>query len=152
MNLLVNFILMGMIGPLQLGLLLFVPVVVALIPLIFYLLTLQNTFKAISVENRKMQPGEVWLTLIPVFGYIWQFFIVSKLADSLGAELKSKGIENNEERPGYTVGLVYCILMAIASPLVVFIGFAGSILSIAGVVFWIVYWVKIDGYRKSVIG
>lgn len=146
-----NFVLLGMIGSSQLAMLLFIPVLLAIIPLIFYLLTLQNTFKAISDENRKMQPGEVWLSLIPIFGYIWQFFIVTKMADSLSAELKTKGIEHSEERPAYNIGLIYCILMVAASPLAIIIGFLGSILSIAGVVFWILYWVKIEEYRKKLL-
>ena len=146
-----NVVLLGFVGPMQLGIILLIPILLALVPLIFYLLTLQNTFKAIGEENRKMQPGEVWLSLIPIFGYIWHFFIVSRMADSLSAELKTKGIEHTEDRPAYNIGLVYCILMVVASPLAILIGVLGSMLSIAGVVFWILYWVKIEEYRKKLL-
>jgi len=38
-----------------------------IIPKIFYLLTLQNALKTISPQNRKMEPGKVWLLFIPLF-------------------------------------------------------------------------------------
>jgi len=41
-----------------------------LVPGIFFLLTLQNTLKVISPENRKMQPSNVWLMFIPLFNII----------------------------------------------------------------------------------
>jgi hypothetical protein len=64
-----------------------------LIPVIFYFLELQNTLKEVSVENRKMKPGQVWLLLIPLFSIYWLFEVVSKIADSLKAEFASRNIE-----------------------------------------------------------
>lgn len=81
-----------------------------LIPKIFYLITLQSTFDAISVGNRKMPSGNVWLLLIPLFGIVWHFIIVNNLADSIRAEANSKGIKIGESRPAYNVGLAMCIL------------------------------------------
>ena len=54
-----------------------------LIPAIFFLLTLQNTLKAISEENRKMPPANVWLMFIPLFNIVWQFIMVDRIAHSL---------------------------------------------------------------------
>ena len=47
--------------------------------LIFFLIAQQNTLKSIKPHNRKMQPGEVWLQLIPVFNLIWQFIVVGRI-------------------------------------------------------------------------
>ena len=80
------------------------------LPLIFFLITLQNTFKEVKIENRRMQPGEVWLMLIPLFGLVWQFIIVNRLADSLKLEFTQRNIDINEFRPGYSIGLAYCVL------------------------------------------
>jgi len=38
-----------------------------IIPAIFFYLTLQNTLKIVSLYNRTMPPGQVWLLLIPLF-------------------------------------------------------------------------------------
>jgi hypothetical protein len=51
----------------------FVACIIWLIPTIFYLKTLQDTLKEISVENRRMPPPNVWLLLIPLFNLVWAF-------------------------------------------------------------------------------
>jgi hypothetical protein len=114
----------------------------SLIPLIFYLLTIQNTLYAISSENRKMQPGQVWLSLIPLFGLVWQFIIVNRMADSLKDEFVSKNLKIDEERPGIGIGLAYCILFACSV-----IPFVGFITVIGGLICWIIYWSKINDYK-----
>lgn len=53
---------------------------ILLLPQIFFLMTLQNTVKEVSVENRTIQPSQVWLTFIPLFGIFWQFFMVYKIS------------------------------------------------------------------------
>ena len=44
---------------------------ILLLPQTFFLMTLQNTVKEVSVENRTIQPSQVWLTFIPLFGIFW---------------------------------------------------------------------------------
>ena len=53
---------------------------ILLLPQIFFLMTLQNTVKEVSVENRTIQPSQVWLTFIPLFGIFWHFFMVYKIS------------------------------------------------------------------------
>lgn len=143
MNQSLNFILLGIIGPQELIISMFLIIpALGLIPMIFYLLTLQNTLYAISSENRKMQPGQVWLSLIPLFGLVWQFIIVNRLADSLKAEFVSKNLKIDEERPGIGIGLAYCILFSFS--LIPFIGF---VIVIGGLICWIIYWSKINDYK-----
>ncbi len=141
MNQILNFILLSYIGPQEIIILLIIPALFV-IPLIFYLLTLQNTFNAISAENRKMQSGEVWLTLIPLFGLVWQFIIVNRLADSLKAEFDVKNIKVYEERPGVGIGIAYCILFCCS-----IIPFVNFLTGVAGIICWIIYWSKINNYR-----
>jgi hypothetical protein len=147
MNQFLNFVLLGFIGPQEIIIILLISLGFGLIPLIFYLITIQNTLKAVSFENRKMQPVEVWLTLIPIFGLVWQFFIVNRVADSLKLEFSAKNITVDEERPGITIGLAYCILFCCS-----LIPFLGYLTSVAGFVCWIIYWVKINGYRIKMKG
>ena len=64
--------------------------ILLVIPYIFFLLAQQSILKAIQPQNRLMQPGEVWFQLIPLFGWIWQFTVVSRIADSICNEYKSQ--------------------------------------------------------------
>lgn len=95
-----------------------------LIPAIFFLITQQNTLKAVRPENRLMHPGLVWLQLVPIFNYVWIFIVVRRIADSLAKEFAGWesdsvfGIADEEslkkigKRPTYGIGLTYCILCA----------------------------------------
>jgi hypothetical protein len=117
---------------------------ILLLPLILYLLTLQKTLNLVRPENRHMEPGLVWLALIPIFSIIWNFFIVTKVAESLRLEFKQRNIPTGAEKPGYTIGLAYCILVCCT-----IIPVLGLLTSIAGLVCWIIYWVKISGYKAE---
>lgn len=117
-----------------------------LIPRIFYLITLQSTLDTVSIENRKMPSGNVWLLLIPLFGTVWHFIIVNNLADSIAAEAKSNDIRIEESRPAYSVGLAMCILNCFF-----FIPGLNIVTGIAGLVCWILYWVKISAYKTTLL-
>jgi hypothetical protein len=161
MNTISCSILSGMIGPFQW--LIFGPfLLLALLLTIFYLNTLQKTFDEISEVNRRMSSGLVWLSLIPLFGTVWQFIIVNKMADSLRAEFDKRQISYEEKRPGYITGLLYSIFFAI-SALGNIIGtiihlqhwpdwqqsrYLKIIGSVVGIIFWIIYWIKINGYKS----
>lgn len=114
---------------------------------IFFLLTMQKALNRCSPENRTLEPGMVWLALIPLFGMVWSFFIVLRTSESLGAELRHRSIPGMESSPGRGVGLASCILSAWVS-LVGWIPYLGLFLSslpaLAGAVCWVVYWVKVS--------
>lgn len=109
---------------------------------LFFSNTLQKTLEEISPENQKMYPGNVWLSLIPVFGFVWGFIVVNRMADSLEAEFSKRNIQINENRPGYSIGITYCVLFCCSC-----IPIIGIIPFIAGWVFLIVYWIKINNYK-----
>lgn len=142
MTQLLNFILLGFIGPQEIIIILIMFAAVSILPLIFYLLTVQNTLYEVSPENRKMPPPQVWLSLIPLFGIVWQFILINRVADSLQAEFAAKNIEQREARPGYSIGIAYCILFAC-----MLIPILSPLTAIAGIICWIIYWVKINDYR-----
>lgn len=116
---------------------------IVLVPLIFYILTLQKALNRCAPENRAMQPGLTWLLLIPCVGIIWHFFVVLNMAKTLAAEFQKRGIAEEPE-PGKMIGLIMCILMCCG-----IIPFLGPLCSLAGLVCWIIYWVKIAGYSKK---
>jgi hypothetical protein len=116
---------------------------IILIPMIFYILTLQKALNRCAPENQAMQPGMVWLLLIPCFGIIWSFFVVINLAKSLGAEFQKRGLAEEPE-PGKMLGLIMCGLMVAAM-----IPFIGGLFGLGGLVCWILYWIKIAGYSAK---
>jgi hypothetical protein len=131
-------------------------VLIALVVMIFFCLTQQNTLKAIQPQNRTMSPGEVWLQFIPLFNLVWQFVVVTRIADSIKKEFEFRqqhaflGLADPEiaqelgKRPTYSVGMAFCIL-SIAGV----IPMLGVIAALAGFVCRIVYWVQLAGYKSK---
>ncbi len=127
-----------------------------LVALIFFLITQQNTLKAIQPHNRRMQPGEVWLQLIPVFNLVWQFIVVTRISNSIRNEINDRTLHSflgipdpvfsNDmtRRPTYDIGLTFCILSLCGC-----IPLLGGIASLAGIVCWIVYWTQIAAYKNK---
>jgi len=116
---------------------------ILLIPLVFFLLTLQKALNRVAPERRTMNPPLVWLDIIPLFGVIWNFFIVTALSKSLGAELTARNIPHENE-PGKTIGLVWAALSAAC-----WIPGLSFLLGIPVLVLWIIYWVKIAGFSAK---
>ena len=121
-----------------------------LIPAILFLISQQNTLKTISPGNRLMRPGEVWFQLIPLFGIVWQFFVVTRIAGSIQNEYRTMqeisflGTGNGEmittpsTRPTFGAGIAYCILFCAS-----IIPLLGGIFAFAGIILWIIYWVEL---------
>ena len=118
---------------------------IMIIPAIFYLLTLQKALNRCSVENRTMTPGTVWLLLIPLFNIVWQFIVVIKISESLHNEFVKRNIQA-EPQPGKSLGLAFCILGVCS--IIPLIGFVASL---AALICWIMYWVKISGYSNKLV-
>jgi hypothetical protein len=114
---------------------------VGLLIAIFFLLTLQRALARCRPRNRTMEPGMVWLNLIPLFNLVWQFITVNRVAESLENEFRDRGWHRRSENYGRSVGVA-----AGALGLVGWIPILGPILAIAGLVCRIIYWVKIAGY------
>lgn len=117
---------------------------ILLIPQIFYLITLQRTMELVSPDLRRMSPGQVWLVFIPLFGIVWNFIMIGHIADSVALEFRRRNIPYDEERPGYQTGLTMCILNICG-----IIPFIGGLFALIGIVFWIIYWTKIAGYKRQ---
>lgn len=139
-----------------LAVIIIITIILCLIPAIFYLLTQQNTLKAIRHENRFMSPGEVWLQLIPLFGIVWAFIVVTKISKSIKKELAYNNqlsfdstpydsVDLESDRPTYQIGMAMCILFAAS-----IIPVIGTLFSIGGLVCWIIYWVKLSQYKNQI--
>ena len=112
---------------------------------ILYILTLRNTFKAISVPNRTMSPNNTWLLLIPVFNLVWSFIVVNNLSESIRKESTVKSFPLAEANPANGTGIAMSVLRC--TTVIPVLGFLSGI---AAVVCWIIYWVQISNYKKAI--
>jgi hypothetical protein len=133
-----------------LQLLLLVPLLVLTI---IFLLTQSRTLELIRPENRRMSPGQVWLQLIPLFGLFYQFSVIARISDSIRNEFNSPTGDSlfaedtipSNHRPTYSMGISYATLFCISIiPFPLLKGLA----ALAGLIFWVVYWVQLAGYKK----
>lgn len=56
-----------------------------------YVRTLQRALNKVSPHNRQMEPGMVWLLVVPGFNIIWQFIVAFMLPGSLRREFCERG-------------------------------------------------------------
>lgn len=114
-----------------------------LVPGVLFLITLQNTLNIISPENRKMQPANVWLMFIPFFNLVWQFILIDKIAQSIGAEHIRLNIPLKDPKPTYSIGLAWCICNCFF--IIPLIG------GLAALIMFVIYWVKINALKNLMI-
>ena len=117
--------------------------VVMLAIAIFYILTLSKTLQKCSPSSRTMQPGMVWLLLVPLLNLIWNFLVVNAISDSLTNEFRLRGIQNFEPNPGKSIGMPMAICGACS-----IIPILGVLAALAYLGLWIVYWVKVSSLSK----
>ena len=111
--------------------------------MIFFVLNLQQLLKMIGEENRQIDPVILWISLIPMIGWLLQIYIVIKVSQSITLELQKRGMTIKEEHPGRSIGIAYCILMLLSS-----VPFIGLILLCFGLYLWVSYWIKMSDYKK----
>ncbi|MBN9117666.1 MAG: hypothetical protein J0I06_00595 [Planctomycetes bacterium] len=115
--------------------------VISLIIGIFFLLTLSKALTRCSPRSRTMEPGQVWLNLIPLFNLVWQFITVNRIAESLENEYYDRGWGRGGEDYGRSVGTTYCVMNLLS-----WVPYCGGLFGLVGLVCFILYWVKIAGY------
>ena len=104
-----------------------------------------------------MRPGEVWLQLIPLFGTVWQFIVVTRIADSMRNEFESwqndtiLGLPDAEAvqvlnlRPTYDIGIATCILSCCG-----IIPYIQTFVGIAWLICFIIYWNRLAEYKRKI--
>lgn len=109
---------------------------------IFYLLTMSRILEMCHPQTRSMNPGEVWMVFIPLFGIVWHFIVIGRVADSLAIEFRNRNLQVDEARPGYSSGITMQILRCCT-----IVPFLGFLCAIVWVVLLLVYWNKMRGYK-----
>ncbi|MFM7769689.1 MAG: hypothetical protein ACKO8Q_03965, partial [Bacteroidota bacterium] len=121
----------------------FIGALVGIAIAVMYLLTLQNLLKQISPENRKVEPSNVWLMLIPIFNWFYPFFLYPNISDSIKNEYLKRGLsaDGNFAR---SIGVAMPVLGLCA-----FIPVIGAFCSLANFILWIIYWIKMADYKNK---
>jgi hypothetical protein len=109
----------------------------SLVVSILFLLALYRALNACSPRNRTMEPGQVWLSLIPLVGIVFYIMAILKVPESLEREYRSRGMRDDGDY-GKNLG-IWFIVTSFVCPGV-------------NVVLWIMYWVKISGLTKGLAG
>ncbi|MDA0812063.1 MAG: hypothetical protein O3C21_06715, partial [Verrucomicrobia bacterium] len=94
------------VGIMLVAILVSVVIGLAIVAVICYFV-IQN-YKAIPPEHRKMEPGKVWLMMIPLFNLYWIFPVFLGLADSFKSYFNSVGDESVGDC-NRQLSLWYCI-------------------------------------------
>jgi hypothetical protein len=113
--------------------------VIYLVVRILYLRTVYLALRRVHPRNRRMQPGMVWLELIPLFNYFWSFIVVDRVCGSLDDEFYDRRIRRRDDF-GRSIGTAMNVCYILTC---VF-----SLFGVVGMVLWIIYWVKIAGYSR----
>ncbi len=114
----------------------------------FYANTVRKTLASVSPENRLMEPNQAWLLVIPFFNIYWNFYVATRVADSLTNEFFDRKIAE-EENPGRLAGMWYAWFFLLASlPLPAFIRVTIFLLSI---IYFVGYCVKVNNFRNLLL-
>ncbi len=114
---------------------------IALVVGILFLMTLHKALARCAPHNRTMEPGMVWLNLIPLFGLVWQFITVVRVGESLKNEFRSRGWDRRDEDYGKGLGIISCCLGIAGN-----IPYIGLLFSLGALITFIMYWVKIANF------
>src|SRR6185436_16331141 len=106
---------------------------------------LSSYLRALPPQFRLMEPGMVWLLLIPCFSFVWMFFVYTRIAKSYQNYFRSLGRYDVGDG-GEMIGLWYCICFCCR-----LIPCIGWISGIAAIVLLIVYLIQVGGLKSQVM-
>ena len=147
---------MGNLGLLELvGM---ISLLIVLVPAVLYLNSLRKTLLLIDVKNRTIDPNYVWFMFIIGFNLYYHFKLVNSIATSLSNEFADRKIAIDQKRPGETVGYINSTFLV--TYVIYFFTFSHPnldkelidyVLVYGALISWIIYWVKINRYKKLLI-
>lgn len=101
--------------------------------------------KKVPAQHRKMEPGLVWLLMIPCFPIIWNFFVFQRIPDSFKSYFDSVG-RTDVGDCGKGLGLAYAICVACG-----LIPFLNYIAGPAALVLLIINLVKMNELKNKIV-
>lgn len=112
--------------------------------------TVSALFDRISPDLRTMNPTQIWISVIPIFGSAWIFYIIYQLANALRDEFGRRKIVEFETSPGLGAGWAFAFLAATAHlTLLIDETLITVLLYVAATILLIVYWAKIAAFKNK---
>lgn len=115
---------------------------------ILFLINLKRLLDEISPENRKVEPGYVFLMLIPLFNLVYGFILYPKISESIENEYnsRSKPLSGDSLR---SLGLILAVLMLLSVVVNYVMEDLGGLIGLGYLVIFILYWVKSAGIKNE---
>lgn len=107
----------------------------ALAVLLYACFSLMNCLQRIPAPFRKMEPGMVWLMLVPCFNIVWAFFVYPRVANSFKAYFDHVH-DDSVGDCGAGLGLATAICHIVCGPV--------------GLILLIVYVIKANGLKNKI--
>ncbi|MDR0802584.1 hypothetical protein [Fluviicola sp.] len=112
---------------------------------IFYYKTFIDTMSYIRPQNRLTGVANVLFMWIPLFNLVYGFIVYPKICDSIKNEYRSHGLSEDGDF-GKSLAITMCALSFGA-----FIPLVNFIAPLAILIVWIIFWVKINGYKETLM-
>lgn len=106
-----------------------------------FLAAIGHVLRRVSPEHRRMEPGQVWLNLVPIFNLVWATVTVERVAESLRSEFRERGMDGPSE--SYGRGLT--LLGLLASGVLFYPAFVTYPIALG---YAIAYWRQLNGYAE----
>lgn len=110
--------------------------------LAFYYKTMIEVMSLVRQKNRKTEIGNVLFTIIPLFNLVYGFIVYPKICESIGEEFKQLGLPEDKD---FGKNLVIAMQALMVSTMIPILNF---IVAIPLLILFILFWVKMDGYKK----
>lgn len=100
--------------------------------------------KAVPAEHRKLEPGLVFLMLIPIFALVWGFFVFQRIPESYKSYFSAQGrTDVGDCGKGIGLALAICYACTIVPCL-------NYVAGPATLVLFIIFVIKMFGYKKEI--
>ncbi len=121
---------------------------------ISFAITIFNILKTIRRHDKTTNPNIAWLILVPFIDSLWNFYIVNKISKSISQVYIDLGKEQPEFKPTFGFGIIMSICIFLFTLLIIIpkvapVAIFQSLLSLVGLLFWILYWIKVSKYNKK---
>lgn len=110
---------------------------------VFYNKTMIDVMSYVRPSNRQTSASNILLNYIPLFGIVYSFIVYPKICDSIKKEHEDLGIS---DRSDYGKGLALALCILIVAMVIPFLNFLAFL---PAIIVWILFWVKMDGYKNE---
>jgi len=121
-----------------------IAVVVGFVLYVGLLAALTRVLGLVRPEHRRMEPGEVWVNLVPVVNLVWPAVTIERVGESVRAELTARGAAEKKDGYGKTPGIIALVLVGV----VLLLPPAGVVTLPFAFIYAVVYWTQMNGYAK----